>query len=95
MELSQVAKNEIYALFNWDEGVCGVVDEVLARIDLNNLNEDNIDERIEEELDECLIYVDDQWALIKYYSYPTEPMTISGASEEFSKDLANSLRSML
>ena len=91
MELSKDAKNEIYTAFNWDSGVCDVVDEVLPRIELEGLNEDNIEERIEYALADALIYTDDQWALIKYYSYPTEPMAISGAIEEFVKDLGNSL----
>ena len=91
MELSKDAKNEIYAQFNWDSGVCDVIDEILPRIELDGLNEDNILERIEYALDDALIYTDDQWSLIKYYSYPTEPITISGASEEFAKDLANYL----
>lgn len=91
MELSKDAKNEIYTAFNWDSGVCDVVDEVLPRIELYGLNEDNIKERIEYALADALIYTDDQWALIKYYSDPTEPMTISVAIEEFVKDLANYL----
>ena len=91
MELSKDAKNEIYAAFNWDAGVCDVVDEVLPRIELDDVNEDNIEECIQYALADALIYTDDAWALIKYYSYPTEPIAISGASEEFAKDLANSL----
>ena len=91
MELSKDAKNEIYAQFNWDSGICDVIDEVLPRIELDGLNEDNIIERIEYALGDALIYTDDLWALIKYYSYPTEPMTISVASEKFSKDLSNYL----
>ena len=95
MELSKDAKNEIYAQFNWDSGVCDVIDEVMPRIELYGLNEDNILVRIEYALDDALIYTDDQWALIKYYSYPTEPMAISGAREEFAKDLANYLGCLL
>ena len=91
MELSEDAKNEIYALFNWDSCVCDVVDEVIPIIELNGLNEDNIYERIEYALDDALICIDYQWALIKYYSYPTEPMPITDAREKFAKDLANSL----
>lgn len=91
MELSKDEMNEIYTTFNWDSGVCDVVDEVLPRIELDGLNEENIEECIEYALADALIYTDDAWALIKYYSYPTEPMTISEASEEFAKDLANSL----
>ena len=91
MELSKDAKNEIYTQFNWDSGVCDVIDEILPRIELDGLNEDNIIERIEYALDDALLYTDDQWALIKYYSFPDDPMTISVAREEFAKDLANYL----
>ena len=91
MKLSKDAKNEIYAAFNWNSVVCDVVDEVIPIIELNELNEDNIYERIEYALDDALICIDYQWALIKYYSCPTEPITISVAREKFAKDLANCL----
>ena len=91
MNLSKDAKNEIYAEFSWDSGICGVIDEVLPRIELDGLNGENIVERIEYALDDALIYTDDQWALIKYYSSPTEPMAISRVIEEFARDLANYL----
>ena len=91
MELTREQRNYIHSAFDWNMDVCDVVDDVIDRIDLEGLTRDNLYERIAEALDCALIYDDSQWALIKYYSEPSEPRPISDVSEDFIVDFSDAL----
>ena len=91
MELTKEQINKIHAAFDWDEDVCDVVDDVLDRIDLEVINSGNIGECIGEALDCALIYDNSQWALIKYYSEPSEPRPIGDVTEDFIIDFEDAL----
>ena len=91
MELTREQINHMHTAFDWDMDVCDIVDDVLDRIDLEGLTSDNLDEHIGEALDCALIYDDSQWALIKYYSDPSEPSPIGDVTEDFIIDFADAL----
>ena len=91
MELTRQQINYIHDKFDWNVDVCDVVDDVLDRVDLEGLTRDNLNERIGEALDCALIYDDSQWALIKYYSCPSEPRPIGDVSEDFIVDFNDAL----
>ena len=91
MELTKQQINHIHDAFNWDDDVCDVVDDVIDRIDLEVITSDNIGQRIAEALDCALIYDDSQWALIKYYSKPSEPRPIGDVAEDFIIDFEDAL----
>lgn len=91
MKLTREQIDYIHTAFYWDTKVCDVVDDVLDRIDLEGLTTDNLDEHIGEALDCALIYDDSKWALIEYYSDPSEPSPIYDATGDFIIDFADAL----
>lgn len=91
MELAREQIDHMHNAFDWDMGVGEIVDNILDRMDFDTLNENNIYERIGDALDCALIYDESQWALIKYYSEPSEPINICDASDDFIIDFSNAL----
>lgn len=91
MELTKEQRHYIHTAFYCNDDICEVVDNVLDRVDLEGLTSDNLDKRIGEALDCALIYDDSQWALIKYYSEPSEPRSICDVIEDFMEDFVHAL----
>lgn len=66
----------------------GEISNIARRI-LERIDEDETDasEAVSQAMDDELIYTEDQWAVIAYYSDPSDPKNLSEACEEFFGDL--------
>lgn len=49
-----------------------IVEDVIDRIDFDNVSEDNISDVVYEEIDNSLIYDEDQWTMMAHYQRPSE-----------------------
>lgn len=63
-----------------------VARNVLERV-YNNGDETDAGEAVSQAMDDELIYTEDQWTVIAYYSDPESPKNLSEACEEFFGDL--------
>lgn len=63
-----------------------VVKDVIDRIDFENINEDNIDDYVWNEIDNSLIYTEDQWTVMAHYQSP-EDANFNEAMDEFTEDI--------
>lgn len=73
-----------------DKFGCGemsdVARNVLERV-YNNGDETDAGKAVDKAMDDELIYTDDQWTVIAYYSDPSDPKSFSEAYEDFYRDL--------
>ena len=63
-----------------------VVKDVIDRIDFEDVNEDNIDDYVWQEIDNSLIYTEDQWTVMAHYQSP-EDADFNEAMDEFTEDI--------
>lgn len=64
----------------------GVARNVLERV-YDNDDETDAGEAVSQAMDDELIYTEDQWTVIAYYSDPESPKSFSEACEDFFNDL--------
>lgn len=79
----RIILNQIAETFGYGE-ISRIARDVLERID-----DDETDaiEAVGQAMDDELIYTADQWAIIAYYSEPSDPKSFADACEEFMQDL--------
>lgn len=75
--------NKIYEVFGYRE-ISNVARRILERIDED---ETDASEAVSQAMDDELIYTEDQWTVIAYYSDPSDPKNLSEACEEFFGEL--------
>lgn len=75
--------NKITEVFGYRE-ISNIARRILERIDED---ETDASEAVSQAMDDELIYTEDQWAVIAYYSDPESPKNLSEACEEFFGDL--------
>lgn len=75
--------NKITEVFGYRE-ISNIARRILERIDED---ETDASEAVSQAMDDELIYTEDQWAVIAYYSDPSDPKNLSEACEEFFGDL--------
>lgn len=75
--------NKITEVFGYRE-ISNVARRILERIDED---ETDASEAVSQAMDDELIYTEDQWTVIAYYSDPSDPKNLSEACEEFFGDL--------
>ena len=79
-------ENSIYR--NFDMDVSAIADDIVTRVDFDNINEDNLWDELLSAMDDSLIYTEDQWSIIKFYCSPSNA-NFSYAMEEFENELYN------
>lgn len=77
-------ENSIYK--NFDMDVSAIADDIISRIDFDNVTEDNLWDGLLGAIDDSLIYTEDQWSIIKFYCSPSNA-NFSYAMEEFENEL--------
>ncbi len=77
--------NKITDNFGYGE-MSGVARNVLERV-YDNDDETDASEAVSQAMDDELIYTEDQWTVIAYYSDPESPKNLSEACEDFFNDL--------
>lgn len=75
--------NKITEVFGYRE-ISNIARRILERIDED---ETDASEAVSQAMDDELIYTEDQWTVIAYYSDPSDPKNLSEACEEFFGDL--------
>lgn len=75
--------NKITEVFGYRE-ISNIARRILERIDED---ETDASEAVSQAMDDELIYTEDQWTVIAYYSDPESPKNLSEACEEFFGDL--------
>lgn len=68
------------------EKILGIAENVLSRMDMENVKEDYYEE-LSSCMDDALIYTEDQWAIIEYYCTPITA-DFNEAWDEFYNDLS-------
>lgn len=63
-----------------------IVEDVIDRVDFEEVNEDTIYDIAYQEIDDSLIYTEDQWEVMKHYQSPNEA-DFDSAMEEFTNDI--------
>lgn len=81
----KIILDKITENFGYGE-MSGVARNVLERV-YDNDDETDASEAVSQAMDDELIYTEDQWTVIAYYSDPSDPKSFSEACEEFFEDL--------
>jgi hypothetical protein len=74
-----------YFQYSWDFDFLDLVAETIDRIDFDDQSS-TLDEKIDDAIDNALIYYCDQWKIIQHYQRPEEA-NFQEAVEEFSSDI--------
>lgn len=77
-------ENSIYK--NFDMDVSAIAEDIISRIDFDNIEEDDLWDELLSAIDDSLIYTEDQWSIIKFYCSPSNA-DFSYAMEEFENEL--------
>lgn len=72
--------------FNYDEKICRLAKEVVERIDDHPKE---MSDALVEAVDATIIWNEDKWAIIAYYSTPNFPINYNDACSNFLEDLTN------
>ena len=80
----EIKQEKLHEVFGYGE-VAHIAQNVFDRIDEEE--EEDLSQAIIDAVDAELIYTNDQWAVIAYYSEPTVPMAFDEAVQSFIDDL--------
>ena len=72
--------------FNYNEKICKLAKEAVERIDDRPKE---ISDALVEAVNATIIWNEDKWAIIAYYSTPESPIGYDDACSNFLEDLAN------
>lgn len=78
----------IAKVFRHNERICRLAKEVIERIDDDSKE---MSDALVEEVEATVIWNEDKWALIAYYSTPEYPIGYDNACNNFLEDLTNCL----
>lgn len=80
-----------YDLLNDTFGIWAIMDIAKACAGRMDDGCEDVSDELWRAMDDEIIYTEDQWALIAYYSEPSDPMTLAQAFDEFHADVMKCL----